>query len=94
VGLEVCRLLAEGLFIKDTQHTTIRLAPPLVVTGVIRIETRCCPPIAFDLSQHTVKSQAMSIYRKLGVALRGQPVVSTALSGFLARQQEPHQRTP
>ena len=26
------RLLAEGLFIKDTQRTTIRLAPPLVVT--------------------------------------------------------------
>ena len=26
------RLLAEGLFIKDTQHTTIRLAPTLVIT--------------------------------------------------------------
>ena len=26
------RLLEEGLFIKDTQRTTIRLAPPLVVT--------------------------------------------------------------
>jgi ornithine--oxo-acid transaminase len=26
------RLLKEGLFIKDTQRTTIRLAPPLVIT--------------------------------------------------------------
>ena|GEM_PF-2497098 len=85
VGLEVCRLLAEGLFIKDTQHTTIRLAPPLVVTDVIRIETGCCLPIAFDLSQHTVESQAMSIYRKLGVALRGQGVQRVQEIGLLAR---------
>jgi hypothetical protein len=85
VGLEVCRLLAEGLFIRDTQHTTIRLAPPLVVTGVIRIETRCCPPIAFDLSQHTVKSQAMSIYRKLGVSTRSQAIQLVQEIGLLAR---------
>ena len=26
------RLLEEGLFVKDTQHTTIRLAPTLVIT--------------------------------------------------------------
>jgi ATP/maltotriose-dependent transcriptional regulator MalT len=53
--------------------------------GVTRIETCCCPPIAFDLSQHTVKSQAMSIYHKLGVASRGQAVQRVQEIGLLTR---------
>jgi LuxR family maltose regulon positive regulatory protein len=37
------------------------------------------------LSQHTVKSQAMSIYRKLGVSTRGQAVQRVQEIGLLAR---------
>ena len=37
------------------------------------------------LSQHTVKSQALSIYRKLGVSSRGQAVQRVQEIGLLAR---------
>jgi LuxR family maltose regulon positive regulatory protein len=37
------------------------------------------------VSQHTVKTQAMSIYRKLGVASRGQAVQLAQETGLLAR---------
>jgi LuxR family maltose regulon positive regulatory protein len=37
------------------------------------------------LSQHTVKSQAVSIYRKLGVSSRGQAVQRVQETGMLAR---------
>jgi LuxR family transcriptional regulator, maltose regulon positive regulatory protein len=37
------------------------------------------------VSQHTVKTQAMSIYRKLGVASRGQAVQLVQETGLLAR---------
>jgi LuxR family maltose regulon positive regulatory protein len=40
---------------------------------------------SLHLSQHTVKSQAMSIYRKLGVASRGQAVQRVQEIGLLAR---------
>jgi ATP/maltotriose-dependent transcriptional regulator MalT len=37
------------------------------------------------VSQHTVKSQALSIYRKLGVSSRGQAVQRVQEIGLLAR---------
>src|SRR4029453_961487 len=41
------------------------------------------------VSQHTVKTQAMSIYRKLGVSSRGQAVQRVQEIGLLARQAGP-----
>ena len=41
------------------------------------------------LSQHTVKSQAMSIYRKLGVSSRSQPVQRTQELGLRIREALP-----
>jgi ATP/maltotriose-dependent transcriptional regulator MalT len=37
------------------------------------------------VSQHTVKTQAMSIYRKLGVSSRGQAVQRVEEVGLLVR---------
>ena len=37
------------------------------------------------MSQHTVKSQALSIYRKLGVSSRSQAVQQVQETGLLAR---------
>jgi DNA-binding CsgD family transcriptional regulator len=37
------------------------------------------------LSQHTVKTQALSIYRKLGVSSRGQAIHQLQETGLLAR---------
>jgi hypothetical protein len=61
------------------------MPPARAVCERLLVETCCCPPIAFDLSQHTVKSQAMSIYRKLGVASRGQAVQRVQEIGLLTR---------
>jgi LuxR family maltose regulon positive regulatory protein len=40
---------------------------------------------SLHLSQHTVKTQALSIYRKLGVSSRGQAVQRVQEIGLLAR---------
>jgi LuxR family maltose regulon positive regulatory protein len=63
---------------------------PLTTAGCVC--SRCWPPTSrFEMgqqqyvSQHTVKSQAMSIYRKLGVASRSQAVQRVREIGLVAR---------
>ena len=71
-----------GELIGRTSLTTaeLRLVPLLATYHTFREMGE-----SLHLSQHTVKSQALSIYRKLGVSTRGQAVQRVQEIGLLAR---------